>query len=219
MYRCPACRSDVESWGPGPGGRPNATCPHCQSLERHRFLSIVLRELRLYVRTSQRILEYAPQIQIQKILKEIAGPEKYIGIDLMDERFVDAKTDACNLPFPDDSFDLMIQFHVLEHIPDDGAAIREMVRVLKPGGIALVQVPYRRTVLTDEDPDAPVEERIRRFGQDDHVRFYGHDFNDRMIENGFTIELLAAADVIPAPRRERYNIPDQDLLWVCRAQG
>ena len=87
----------------------------------------------------------------------------------------------------------MVQFHVLEHIPDDGAAIREMVRVLKPGGLALVQVPYRATVPTDEDPNASEEERTQRFGQADHVRYYGKDFNDRLRDNGFDSTYLPPA--------------------------
>lgn len=216
MFRCPACRSDVDAWGDGPGGRPNARCPHCGALERHRFLSIVLRELHLYISTSQHVVEYAPQPQIRKILHELADPQRYVGIDLMDERFLDAKVDACTLPFADDSFDLMVQFHVLEHIPDDGAAIREMVRVLKPGGVALVQVPYRASVPTDEDPSASEEERVRRFGQADHVRYYGKDFNDRLRDNGFASTYLTAADVIGPKRRERCNILDADPLWICR---
>ena len=179
-------------------------------------MSIVLRDLDLYIRTSQHIVEYAPQPQIRKILKDIGGEDGYVGIDLMDERFLDAKTDACNLPFADDSFDLMVQFHVLEHIPDDGAAIREMVRVLKPGGLALVQVPYRATVPTDEDPNASEEERTQRFGQVDHVRYYGKDFNDRLRDNGFDSTYLTASDVIGRQRRERCNILDADPLWICR---
>lgn len=216
MFYCPACMSDVAAWEPGPGGRPNATCPHCRSLERHRFLSIVLRDLKLYTQTASRVLEYAPQPQVRKILKNQVGEGRYVGIDLMDERFLDAKTDACNLPFVDDSFDLMVQFHVLEHIPDDAAAISEMARVLKPGGIAFVQVPYRDSVLTEEDPDASPEERTRRFGQVDHIRYYGTDFNDRLRDNGFDISYRTAADIVPEKRRKRCNILAADPLWICR---
>lgn len=216
MFRCPACRSDVETFEPGPGGRPNATCPKCKALERHRFLAIVLRDLRLYIQTAERVLEYAPQPQMRKILRNFVGDGRYVGIDLMDERFLDAKTDACNLPFADDSFDLMVQFHVLEHIPDDGAAIREMVRVLKPGGIALIQVPYRHSQPTDEDPSAPPEERIRRFGQIDHIRYYGQDFNDRLRDNGFTVKYITASDILSEQRMKRCNVLPGDPLWICR---
>lgn len=153
---------------------------------------------------------------MRKILKQLAGADNYVGIDLMDERFLDAKTDACNLPFADDSFDLMVQFHVLEHIPDDLAAIREMARVLKPGGVALIQVPYRASVPTDEDLDAGPEERTERFGQVDHVRYYGHDFNDRLRDNGFNIKFITASDYVGEERRRTCNLLDKDPLWICR---
>lgn len=146
----------------------------------------------------------------------MVGNERYVGIDLMDERFLDAKADGCYLPFADNSFDFMVQFHVLEHIPDDAAAIREMSRVMKPGGIAIVQVPYRATVPTDEDINASPEERIERFGQVDHIRYYGFDFIDRLTDNGFDATYLTASDVVGEADRERCNILANDPIWVCR---
>ena len=107
----------------------------------------------------------------------------YVGMDFdpgADSRIVNVQASLTQLPLPDASVGLMICFHVLEHIPDDAAAMAEIGRVLAPGGIAVVQVPRREGVPTDEDPDAPPEERLRRFGQRDHVRFYGDDFEDRL---------------------------------------
>ena len=220
MFRCPACRSDVSEWLPGPGGRPNASCPHCSSLERHRFLALVFQNLQLFISTASAVLEYAPHPQMQRLLKgRIGDSGAYVGIDLMDERFIDSKVDACALPFADSSFDLLVQFHVLEHIPDDAAAMGEMARVMKPGGMALVQVPCRRDRLTDEDVDAPEAERITRFGQRDHVRYYGHDFDDRLRANGMRVRYLEAADIVPEARRERFNLLATDPLWVCRKTG
>ena len=217
MSRCPACRSEVDAWSPGPGGRPNARCPRCGALERHRFLAVVLHDLRLYLRTASAVLEYAPQPQMQKLLRAGLGPDgTYVGIDLMDHRFVDCSVDACFLPFADDSIDLLVQFHVLEHIPDDAAAMREMARVLSPGGLAIVQVPCRRGRSTDEDPDAPEHERIERFGQADHVRYYGADYDDRLRANGLRVTYFEARDVIGATRREQLNILERDPLWICR---
>ena len=114
-------------------------------------------DLSIYIETAGHVL--APQPQIRKLLQGIAGDGRYVGIDLMDERFLDAKTDACNLPFADDAFDLMAQLHVLEHIPDGGAAIREMARVLKPGGIAFVQngIPCGLWPLLHQPSDSSAE--------------------------------------------------------------
>ncbi len=101
-----------------------------------------------------------------------------------------------DIPLRDDSVDLMVCYHVLEHIPDDRAAMREMARVLAPGGLALVQVPFRPGTVTDEDPDAPEEERVRRFGQADHVRYYGDDFEDRMVESGLAFQRVTPRSLL-----------------------
>jgi len=182
------------------------------------MLALVFRDLRLFISTASAVLDYAPNRQMQKLLKRrlAQGGGTYVGIDLMDERFINSKVDACHLPFPDSSFDLIVQFHVLEHIPDDGLAIREMARVLKPGGMCLVQVPCLRDRQTDEDPSAPVEERIRRFGQADHIRYYGADFDDRLRANGLDTTYLTANDMFTDQQRTRFRLNENDPLWICR---
>jgi SAM-dependent methyltransferase len=80
--------------------------------------------------------------------------------------------DLERLPFEDASFDRVLCVHVLEHVRDDAAALLELHRILRPGGEALIMVPLYGDA-TDEDPDAPADERVRRFGQADHVRLYG----------------------------------------------
>ncbi|NNC81495.1 MAG: class I SAM-dependent methyltransferase [Acidimicrobiales bacterium] len=182
------------------------------------MLALVFQELRLFISTSTAVLDYAPNRQMQKLLKRrlAQGGGTYVGVDLMDDRFIDSTVDACHLPFPDSAFDLIVQFHVLEHIPDDGAAIREMARVLKPGGLCLVQVPCRRDRLTDEDPSAPEEERIVRFGQADHIRYYGSDFDDRLRANGLDTTFMTSNDLFSDERRSRFRLNENDPLWICR---
>lgn len=97
--------------------------------------------------------------------------------------------DITALPFGDDSFDLILCSHVLEHVPDDRTAMRELFRVLAPGGMAIVMVPIDLDrPVTDEDPTVTdPKERIRRFGQFDHVRQYGRDYTARLRTAGFTV--------------------------------
>ncbi|MDJ0761661.1 MAG: methyltransferase domain-containing protein [Myxococcota bacterium] len=214
---CPACFSLVETWTPGPGGRPRASCPVCHSLERHRFLASILYDFRLWLCTCRAVLEYAPQPQISVLLKKLAGAATYVGSDLIDLRFATVAADACSMPFQDRSFDLAISFHVLEHIPDDAAAMRDLARILVPGGLAIIQVPHRAGVPTDEDINASPEERTRRFGQHDHVRYYGNDFQQRLEDAGLETQYFSAIDVYSSEKLERWNVPKSHPIWLARS--
>jgi SAM-dependent methyltransferase len=120
----------------------------------------------------------------------------YVAADLEAERyrhFIAVKyADLTKLQWPEDSFDLIICNHVLEHIPDDRKAMAELYRVLRPGGLGILQVPFS-TVLSQTIEDASVtceRERVRRFGQRDHIRIYGPDYFDRLRLAGFDVEIF-----------------------------
>jgi SAM-dependent methyltransferase len=212
---CPACGRDVPHFAPGPAGRPNARCPLCQALERHRMLLWLLRRHDLLFMPPARVLDVAPSEAVRRFLQARLGP-RYVGTDLFMER-VSARADLTRLPFGDASFDAIVCYHVLEHIPADALAIAELARVLKPGGLVFIQVPRRAGAATDEDPSAPVEERIRRFGQDDHVRMYGSDFEDRLVAGGLIPQTLTPADRLPEDEVRRYGLARNEEVWICRS--
>ena len=85
----------------------------------------------------------------------------------------DLRFDVQNIPIEDNTYDTILCNHVLEHVDDDRKAIREFQRILKPGGMAIMQVPLDPDYkVTDEDPTIKdPAERERRFRQYDHVRF------------------------------------------------
>jgi ubiquinone/menaquinone biosynthesis C-methylase UbiE len=130
--------------------------------------------------------------------------------------------DITQLPFGAGSFDLILCSHVLEHVPDDRQALSELRRVLRPDGLALLQHPIDDIDQTDEDPVVvDPSERLRRWGQADHVRTYGHDYLQRLVDAGFQVELRAYLEQLPEATVRRYGLRDdsttrsQDIA-VCR---
>lgn len=181
---CPCCGFRARRFlDYGQPRRPGAKCPSCGALERHRLLAL---HLRTWASVS-RILHVAPEEPVVALLRNLGSI--YIGTDLVPNLQVDALTDLTQLPFSDAAFDLVVCSHVLEHVPDDRMAISEIRRVLTTDGSALLMVPVSDIDVTDEDPSITnPEERVRRFGQRDHVRTYGRDFGSRLAEAGLTVE-------------------------------
>jgi SAM-dependent methyltransferase len=217
---CPACNQVVKrDFRGGPGGRPDAACPRCGSLERHRFLAVLLGLLRPSLGDIDVLLEVAPARQTTPLLAEL-GARIHLRTDLgADNRLVDALADLTRLPHRDGSIDLLVCYHVLEHIPDDHAAMAEIARVLSPGGIALLQVPWRPGTVTDEDPDASPEERLERFGQADHVRYYGDDFETRLMAAGLSLRRVTPAALLTEPMCIWMKLRPDEPVWIAHAAG
>jgi SAM-dependent methyltransferase len=217
---CTACGATAAEFGPGPNGRPNASCKRCKALERHRFLTLLVEIVAPRVLADGALLDIAPSSTTTPRLRELGG-ERYVSVDFdpdADRRVVDVRASVTDLPLPDDSVDLMICYHVLEHVPDDAAAMAEIARVVRPGGVAIVQVPHRPGGPTDEDPSAGREERIRRFGQADHVRYYGDDFEPRLEKAGLEINKLQT-DMVPEDLRELFRLAAYEPVWLVHPSG
>jgi SAM-dependent methyltransferase len=213
---CPLCGASVDGWAPGPGGRPDAQCGECGSLERHRFLGMLLRACRPPL-NERVLLDVATIAMVTDMIRELA-PRRHVRIDLdpkSGSRKVDVQGSLTGLPFGDGTIDVLVCYHVLEHIPDDAAAIREIARVLSPTGLAYLQVPYRASQLTEEDPGADRETRIRRFGQHDHVRLYGHDFEDRLRAGGLRLFRLSPVDVLGPALCTMFGILPHEHVWLA----
>lgn len=166
--------------------RPNVLSPSTLSLERHRLLWLYLKnETDLFTR-SQSLLHVAPEQCFYKLFKNHKSID-YTTTDLLSP-LADVKADICHLPFADNSYDFILCNHVLEHIPDDFKAMQELYRILKPNGIAILQIPLEndRKTTFEDNTITDREERARIFGQYDHVRVYGMDYFDRLKTTGFT---------------------------------
>lgn len=199
---CPICKGNFRGFqDAGVSPRPNAKCPGCGALERHRLVWRYLEDRTdIFQRREMRMLHVAAEPCLASRLRHVVGAG-YLTADLIQP--ADIKMDITDIQFPDDSFDIVYCSHVLEHVPDDRKAMREFHRVLKPTGFALLLVPIT-VEQTVEDPSVTdPQERLRLFGQDDHVRRYGRDYIDRLREAGFSVEMIRADDFLTTDEIER----------------
>jgi predicted SAM-dependent methyltransferase len=202
----------------GAGFRANAVCPRCWSSDRERLVALYLERHTALFEAGGLLLHVAPEPNLGRQLRG-AAPIRYVSVDL-DNQAVSAmlKMDLTRLAFASESFDAMVCNHVLEHIEHDVAAMRELYRVLVPGGWAILQVPISRiNASTYEDGQwrSPAE-RARAFGQWDHVRVYGADYRDRLRGVGFDLEVLRAAEALGADAVREYALVGDEPIFCAR---
>ena len=196
--------------------RLDAKCPSCGSLERHRLFWAYIQKASNFTSVPpRRALHIAPETILERKLRPLIS-SGYVTADLM-QADVDIQMDITDIKFPDKHFDFIYCSHVLEHVPDDRKAMSEFRRVLADDGLAILLVPItaERTV---EDPSIQdPKERLRLFGQEDHVRKYGPDYVGRLRNAGFDVDVLSAEDFLNAKEIEMMGITSAaGDLYACR---
>jgi len=202
----------------GAGERTNCICPRCESTDRERHVFLYLKQRRLLnVTPRTRMLHVAPENNLGKILASTPNVE-YISGDLYPERLgAMVKIDITHIEYLDNYFDAIICNHVLEHIVDDIKAMRELSRVLKPEGWAILQVPLdstRSRTFEDSSIITP-SERLKKFGQRDHVRIYGKDYVFRLQQSGFEVIVdrsLTQNDNVT----QKHGLIREEPIFFCR---
>ena len=221
--RCPICKKGFLTflpYGVSPAPmRPNALCPNCGSLERTRIYWKYLCTIENFFNKKIRILHFAPEKQLFKRFSLIENFE-YHPVDKYPEGYPEGtkSMDITQLNYPENYFDLVICSHVLEHVPDDATAMKEILRVLKVDGWGLLQVPMDMTLdQTYEDFSITNPEgRQKAFGQFDHVRIYGKDYKSRLEDAGFVVELNSYASDVSAADRFKYGFGEGENLYLVR---
>jgi SAM-dependent methyltransferase len=188
---CSVCGHKGRFLAYGSPPRYNALCWGCGCLERERL--IVLADKSKSIFSGKRILHFAPEPSLSNYIKNLKI-EKYVTADLF-KKDVDIKQDIENLTLVDNSFDVVICSHVLEHV-DDKKALAQMHKILVSGGVALLLTPIiEGWAQTYENSDVKSDrDREIYFGQNDHVRYFGYDFRDRIRGAGFNLEEFTAVE-------------------------
>lgn len=192
--------------------RPGALSPGTLSLERHRALWLYIQEHTDWWNTPKKVLHIAPEQIFHRLFRK--NPLWDVTSLDLHSPLADIRADITRMPLPGNHFDLIFCNHVLEHIPDDREAMRELFRVLRPGGTAIVQIPLDATrESTFEDPSiTDPEKRAELFGQYDHVRVYGMDFFDRLEAAGFRTEKIRIDKLFTPAEIGRYGLDKHEIL-------
>ncbi len=179
----------------GSGFRENCTCPRCYAKDRDRLIYLYLKKNAAIFDQSLRLLHIAPEAWLKELFQALPNVHYTNGVKDAESMgyYYDRRTrdlDITDLEMKDNFYDVVICNHVLEHIIDDRKAMQEIFRVLKPGGWAILQIPYSgvlENTFEDESILSPTERKMA-FGQFDHVRIYGKDYSDRLTKAGFRVE-------------------------------
>jgi hypothetical protein len=211
---CPCCHSHVRRFMPfGEVPRPEARCPVCGALERHRLATVFLNEREDLLRGARRVLHVAPEPPVAEVLRRTSRVH-YVSVDFgADDAMVQA--DLMDMPFGSWTFDAIYCSHVLEHVTEDARAMAEMHRVLRPGGWAMIQVPIKREVTFEDPTIRNPEVRRRLFGQPDHVRVYGQDFTDRLKRARFAVSVEQPQQRLAGETVARCGLNASESLFLC----
>jgi len=212
---CPVCGCSCRSFRPyGRPRRPQARCPSCGSLERHRLLWLFLTaHSDLFDGRPKSVLHLAPEACLEQQLSRRLG-RGYLTADLFQPAMI--RMDLCSVPFPDGHFDAVLCSHVLEHVSDDRRAMGEIRRVLKTSGWAVLQVPITGEKTVEDPTVTTPQERERRFGQADHLRAYGLDFPERLQQAGFRVRTITIQELVGEQEMLHFGLgPAAGEIFFC----
>lgn len=210
MDRLQMVGSDVNNFG----------CPYCGSFDRERHLFMYFDKLNLWDLVRNRnVLHFAPEAHLSKRIEK-EKPALYVKADLFPANQTVRKEDATNISFPDETFDLVLANHILEHIPDYKKALHEIWRVLRPGGTAILQTPFSK-VLKNNFEDVGINTPALRayfYAQHDHVRVYGEEEFMKAFENaGFTLRIVSHIDLFSDQETKYFGVnKHEDLIRVTK---
>lgn len=217
---CPVCERSFKkflSYGSAVAQRDNVLCPYDLTLERHRLMWLYLKEHSNFLTADKLdVLHIAPEQCFHKRFKEQKNLN-YLTGDLVSP-LADLHFDLHSIPLEENSFDIIFCNHVLEHVDDALKCMKELYRVMRPGGWGIFQVPQdfsRETTYEDASITSP-EEREKYFWQKDHVRLFGKDYPEWLKKAGFEVEEFRQESNYSKELIQRYRLQPEEILYIAR---
>lgn len=212
-YQCPVCNNWYRKFISV--NQEESLCPGCGCLPRKRALWVMLKQEIEQTTKRVKVLHFSPTKALSNRFSDLKTD--YITGDY-EGILSENRLDITDLPFQKNSFDFIICFHILEHIYDDNKAMEELYRVLKPGGKAIIQVPFKQGATIEQETSSD-EERIRLFGQKDHVRFYGqNDLIEKLNSKGFVTEPIKVESVFSGEEIARWDLNRNETILISHKE-
>jgi SAM-dependent methyltransferase len=207
-YHCNICNHGLRKFVPVQDG--DKLCPRCGSLARNRRLYDMLQKG--YLKKNTTVLDFSPSRNLYRVLKENENI-RYISTDFAGEFLSDRHYNITDIGLPDQCIDLIICYHILEHIDDDGRAMSELYRILKNNGACIIQTPFKEGDIYEDPSIQTSEERQKHFGQTDHVRIYSvNGLKNRLSLSGFHVEVMEFNE----PGNNKSGFKEKEYILVAR---
>lgn len=198
-------------------------CPYCGSYDRERLIMLFLDKSGLLKQSNISILHIAPEPRLKKALKKLNNIN-YLSGDKYEEAYIHAydsdtkQLDVMNLPFHENSFDIVMCNHVLEHVENDELALEQIKNVLKVGGTAILQVPisYKLDQTYEESSINTPEKRTKAYGQFDHLRLYGKDYPQKLKKIGFEVHEYNPIEYFGEETVRKAKLNPNEILYTVK---
>jgi SAM-dependent methyltransferase len=215
---CAVCEKSFSkflSYGSDIAHRDNVLCPYDLTLERHRLMWLYLKDSsNFFTAEKLNVLHIAPEQCFHKRFKAQKNLD-YLTGDLVSP-IADMHFDLHNIPLENDRFDVVFCNHVMEHVDDALQCMRELYRVMKPGGWGIMQVPQdfkREETLEDKSIVTPAD-REKYYWQKDHVRLFGLDYPKWLEKAGFTVTEFKKESKYDEKKIERFRLQKEEILYI-----
>lgn len=215
---CPVCNrsySKFLSYGSSIAHRENVLCPGDLTLERHRLMWLYLKDHSDFFTSNKlNVLHIAPEQCFHQRFKQQENLN-YLTGDLVSP-IADLHFDLHQIPLEENRFDVVFCNHVLEHVNDANQCMRELYRVMKPGGWGIMQVPqdFDREITFEDSSITSEEDRERYYWQKDHVRLFGKDYPNWLENAGFNVEVFEKEKFYSTSQIKRFRLQEKEILYI-----